>query len=178
MSDIDIVFSLLSEADADNREVAAQMEQFLQGHPDALWRTCLDGHFTASALVVEENTENFLVLHHTKLRKWLQPGGHVDGSNNFPQSALREAKEETGIENLRVVEPFIDLDIHLVEPPKEQPHLHLDIRYLVLAPQGSVFAPNHESTEMRWVTMDDLSELQADESLVRLATRGLARIGR
>lgn len=177
MSDIESVFSLLAQTDENNREVAMQMEQFLQSHPDALWRTCLDGHFTASALVVEEGTENFLVLHHTKLRKWLQPGGHVDGSNDFPQSALREASEETGIENLRVVEPFIDLDIHLVEPPKEQPHIHLDIRYLVLAPQGSTFAPNHESTEMRWVTMADLPALQADESLWRLATRGLARLG-
>ncbi|CAM8642701.1 MutT NTP pyrophosphohydrolases including oxidative damage repair enzymes [Acidimicrobiia bacterium] len=163
----------LTPADEQQASVRDDMLAFANAHPDALHRSCVDGHFTASALVVEEGSDRFIILFHTKLQKWLQPGGHVDGDANLAANALREATEETGISGLRVVVPAIDLDIHEVRPPKEAPHLHLDVRFVVLAPSGSVPIGNHESESLRWVTLDELAELGADNGLVRLSTRGL-----
>ena len=88
------------------------MLAFVDAHPDALWRSCAEGHLTGSALVVDAAAERVLLLFHRKVRRWLQPGGHVDGDANLAGVALREATEETGIEGLRVVVPAIDLDIH------------------------------------------------------------------
>jgi 8-oxo-dGTP pyrophosphatase MutT (NUDIX family) len=153
--------------------LAQRMAEFARGHDDALLRSCPDAHFTGSALVVEEGTSRFILLFHTKLQKWLQPGGHVDGNANLAASALREALEETGIEGLRVVQPAFDLDIHEVRPPNEPPHLHLDVRFVVLAPKGSVPVGNHESRELRWVTADELQEFDVDESVRRLVRQGL-----
>lgn len=171
----DVIGLLEGHANEDpvQRDVASRMLEFARTHSDALVRTCADAHFTGSALVVEEGSDRFIVLFHTKLQKWLQPGGHVDGNANMAASALREAIEETGIDGLRVVRPAIDLDIHEVRPPAEPPHLHLDIRFLVLAPRGSVPVGNHESREIRWATLADLDALGADESLHRLARNGL-----
>jgi 8-oxo-dGTP pyrophosphatase MutT (NUDIX family) len=146
---------------------------FVDAHADALLRTCEPGHLTGSAFVVDPASGRFLLLHHTKLRRWLQPGGHADGDGNLAAVALREATEETGIEGLRVVVPAIDVDVHLVEPPHEPPHHHYDVRYLVVTPPGAIARRNHESTDERWATLDDLDALGCDPGVRRMAEAGL-----
>jgi 8-oxo-dGTP pyrophosphatase MutT (NUDIX family) len=158
--------------------VQRDMLEFVDAHPDALVRSCLAGHLTGSALVVDAAAERVLLLFHRKVQRWLQPGGHVDGDANLPAAALREATEETGIVGLRVAVPAIDLDIHVFRargPARgEADHLHLDSRYLVLAPPGARERGNHESEALRWVTPDELAALDVDAGTVRMATRGLA----
>jgi 8-oxo-dGTP pyrophosphatase MutT (NUDIX family) len=158
--------------------VRAEMLAFAAAHPDALHRSCAEGHFTGSALVLEPVRREVLVLFHTKLRKWLQPGGHTDGEANLAATARREAAEETGLEGLEVVAPVADLDIHEVRPPREAPHLHLDLRYLVVAPPGAVPVGNHESQALRWVPPSELAGMGADEGLQRLARRAVAMYDR
>lgn len=149
---------------------------FVHQHADAAHRSNLTGHLTGSALVVDAAGERTLLMLHRKLGRWFQPGGHADGDANLPAVALREAQEETGIEALAVVVPAIDVDVHRVEPPREVPHLHLDTRYLVLAPPGAAEHANEESLALRWVTEADLDALEppVDDSTRRLVVRGLA----
>lgn len=148
---------------------------FLDAHDEALHRSCEEGHLTGSALVVDAAGTRFVVLHHRKLRRWLQPGGHCDGDANLAAVALREATEETGLPGLRVHPVAIDVDVHEVAPPAEGPHLHLDVRYLVVAPAGADLAGNHESTDIRWATVGELDPLDVDDGLRRLVRHGLAR---
>lgn len=152
---------------------------FVDEHADAAHRSCAPGHLTGSALLVDASGRRTLLMLHRKLGRWFQPGGHADGDANLAAVALREAGEETGIADLHVVLPAIDLDVHRVEPPGEEPHLHLDLRFLVVAPPGAEEAGNHESLALRWVDEAGLDALHppVDESTRRLVRRGLAVAG-
>ena len=160
--------------DADVIDARARIAESLQNEPALTDRTVRPGHLTGSALVLDASGRNIALLFHTKLQRWLQPGGHADGDTNLARVALREATEETGIEGLRVLMNPIDIDIHRVAPPKEDAHLHLDVRFLCQAPKGASLRPNHESTDLRWVSPSDLERYEVDAGLVRLARAGIA----
>lgn len=148
--------------------------EFIADHPDALHRSCLAGHLTGSALVVHHDLDRVLLLLHAKLGMWLQPGGHADGEGNLATVALKEAEEETGIDGLVVLTPALDCDVHVIPERRGEPeHLHLDVRFLVLAPADAQPVGNHESHELRWCTPADLRTLATDDSLRRLAEVGL-----
>jgi 8-oxo-dGTP pyrophosphatase MutT (NUDIX family) len=153
----------------------AQILAFVDGHPDALLRSCAEGHLTGSALVVDPSTRHVLLLFHTKVRRWLQPGGHADGDGEMAHVALREAEEETGIAGLAVVTPAIDLDVHVFRNADgtEPEHLHLDVRHLVLAPPGAEPTSNHESEGMAWVAVEDLDRYEVDDGTKRMAKAAL-----
>lgn len=144
----------------------------IDSHPDACERTCRPGHLTGSALVVDDAGANTLLMLHAKLGRWLQPGGHADGDANLAAVALREATEETGIAGLHIWPQPLHLDIHRVDPPGEDPHLHYDVRFLVLAPADAQPQGNHESNGLRWVPLDDLAAMGCDPGLLRLAELG------
>jgi 8-oxo-dGTP pyrophosphatase MutT (NUDIX family) len=176
-ADLDVARRLVATVDAPGpsvREARRLILRWLDDHPDALCRSCAGGHLTGSALVVDAAGGRIALLRHRKLGRWLQPGGHADGEANLTLTAWREATEETGVDGLRVAVPAIDLDVHRVEPRGEAPHLHLDVRYLVIAPPAARLHRNHESTALVWVDPADLAAYGADDGLRRLAARGIA----
>lgn len=165
---------------ADHEANRARILAFVDEHPDALHRSCLEGHLTGSAAVVDADSGRLLLLFHTKVQRWLQPGGHADGDANLAAVACREAEEETGIAGLTVVTPAIDLDVHVFhnQTSPEPDHLHLDVRHLVLAPPGAVPVGNHESQGLAWVASEDLPGYDVDEGTLRLASAASAALAR
>ena len=148
------------------REILA----FLFDHPDdAHLRTCIPGHLTASALLVDSTRERALLTHHRKLNRWLQLGGHCDGDSNLPAVALREAREESGIADLTIDPRLVDLDIHQIPARAGEPlHLHLDARFVVFAPPRARETASDESHRLAWFASGELPSLDVDDSVRRL----------
>lgn len=165
--------ALHSPADEEEAEDLGRIRAFVSSHPHPFDRTIHEGHLTASALVVSSDGERVLLLHHAKLQRWLQPGGHGEpGETGGEDIALREALEETGIEGLVLdgtAPRPLDVDIHDIPARGNEPaHEHLDLRYLVLAPEGALFTRcTTETRDMAWVTWDETAALGPDRGLVR-----------
>ena len=174
------VWRLLEEFQSDVDEqlaVRERMLEFLARHPqDAHERTCLEGPFTASCLLLSADGQRVLLTHHKKLDRWLQLGGHCDGDANLAHVALREAEEESGIEGVRLDPVPFDLDIHTIPARKDEPeHLHLDVRFIGLAPKGAREMVSEESNDLRWFMPHEVLDLDVDDSLMRLVCRAARR---
>lgn len=148
----------------------------LERESECFFRTCTEGHITASAWVVTPDLQQVLLMHHRKLDKWLQPGGHADGDTNLAGVALREAHEESGLTSLRLLRTDIfDVDIHPIPARGAEPaHHHYDIRYLLTANPQESLAANGESKGFAWVSLDDVEALTAaNPSILRMVHKTL-----
>ena len=85
-------------------DIIQKFDDFIKTNPNCLSRENLHGHITGSAFVVNESFSKVLFTYHAKLHRWLQLGGHADGEFIIQNVALKEACEESGIENFNFVD--------------------------------------------------------------------------
>ena len=167
-----------------------RMVEFARAHPDPFDRAIPEGHFTGSGLVMSEDGSSVLLLHHVKLHRWLQPGGHGEaGEVEGEAVAGREVLEETGlVPRLHPTAPRpFDLDIHKIPARRLDPeHEHLDLRYLFTADPAEPLrgetgegGPGSEPS-LRWFGVEEALSMDLDPGLkrmIRKATRILTGAG-
>ncbi|NEU67341.1 NUDIX hydrolase [Spirosoma agri] len=146
---------------------------FIEANPACFERSLLIGHVTGSAWIVSPDRQNAVLIHHRKLDRWFQPGGHADGDPVIAGVAFREAEEETGLKSLQFIHPEIfDVDVHLIPARGDVPeHLHYDIRFLLEADPHEPFILTDEVNAVRWLSMDEISRLTDSESILRMVRK-------
>ncbi|MFC5525606.1 NUDIX hydrolase [Rhodanobacter ginsengisoli] len=176
---IPMIEALTRYRDQWHGEVAtvAQFLAFLQNHPEAFERSHASGHFTGSCWLVSADGARVLLMHHRKLDRWLQPGGHADGDCDLARVALREAQEETGVAGLRIEDGIFDIDRHRIPARANEPeHWHYDVRYVIRAGEDERFTINPESHALAWQSVAEMADDTAlDTSLRRMARKWLVR---
>lgn len=147
----------------------SEMTDFYKKHENCFERSCVEGHFTASAWVVNGDNSAFLMMCHKKLGKWLQLGGHCDGDPDVLSAAIKEVKEESGMKSIKPLSDAIfDIDVHFIPAYKNiPPHKHLDVRFLLQSDICEVLIKNHESMELRWFSRNDVLPT-AERSILRM----------
>ena len=92
------------------------------------------------------------VVHRDRYDDWSLPKGKLDAGESFEEAALREVREETGLECElgRELEPVSYVD------QKGRPKL---VRYWLMEVTGGDFEANEEVDEMRWLAPADAARL-------------------
>ena len=141
-------------------------------------RNHLPGHVTGSSWIIDQEKSHVLLVHHAKLNKWLQPGGHADGDENIVRVASREAEEETGLTSLPLYSTSIfDLDIHKIPARPDFPeHLHYDIRFAFVASIRDELLISNESHDLQWIGLERVSDFtQRNPSIMRMVKKTILR---
>jgi 8-oxo-dGTP pyrophosphatase MutT (NUDIX family) len=143
-------------------------------------------HYTASALVLGLDGR-LLKIHHVKSGVWLPPGGHIEPGETPAEAALREVREETGL-NAQIVTgpvfrhpavishvpPFTIVEMTATDPVNG-PHQHIDFAYVCRAADSDRLQPDAgEVAAARWVALAALSSLFVSAELSKLAAHALA----
>lgn len=163
---------LLSYYPTDAREQIFKHDMliFLDAYPNCFERTLEIGHFTASCWLLNKAGDKALLMHHAKLDRWLQLGGHCDGNPDLLAVAIKEAQEESGIMGIAPVSSAIfDLDIHQIpENKKEKAHYHYDVRFLLQVISDEEVVRNAEAKALCWVDKNGAGLPDMNESIQRM----------
>lgn len=149
------------------------MLAFLAASPDGCLRANEPGHITASSLVLSASGREVLLTLHPRVGRWIQLGGHCEETDEtVVDAALREAREESGIDELTIHPTLLSAHTHPITCSLGKPTRHLDLRFLVRAAPGSRAVRSEESTDLRWWPVDSLpdsAEVETIDYLVQLA---------
>lgn len=164
-------------ADEKERMDLELMREYARSLADPFSRAQESAHFTGSAVVLSPEGMQVCLVHHAKLQRWLQPGGHPDSTDgeSLELTALREAAEETGLA-LALEPDALDVDVHVIPERKgEAAHRHLDVRYLVRAKDADALRHDpQESFGARWLTWDEAMAMADEPALARLLEKARA----
>jgi len=144
---------------------------FVLARDDACKRECVPGHITASALVIDSNGTQALLTLHPRLGRWVQLGGHCnDTDTDIVAVALREATEESGVADLRLVPELVAVHVHPITCSLGVPTRHLDLQFVAHAPPRAQIAISDESVDLQWWPVDALPP-GSDDALAYLVAR-------
>lgn len=147
--------------------------KYMDAFEDTLTRNNEFGHFTASAWVVNKERTKVLMIYHNIYKSWAWTGGHADGESDLLSVAVREVKEETGVENVKVLDDDIfSLEIvcvngHVKRGKYVSSHVHLNVTYLLEVDENATLRiKEDENSGVKWVPIDEV-EVASTERWVK-----------
>lgn len=149
------------------------MLQYLNTFDDVLTRKNEFGHFTASAWVVNKEKTKVLMIYHNIYKSWAWTGGHADGESNLLDTAIRELKEETGVENVKILKDGIfSLEIvcvngHIKNNKYVSSHVHLNLTYLLEVDEKEVVRiKEDENSGVKWIKIEDVAKASNEKWII------------
>lgn len=118
-------------------------------------------HLTASAWVVSPDRQQVLLAYHKIYDSWAWLGGHADGDRDLLATALREVREESGLEAAPVSRDIYSLEVLTVDGHEKRgryvsSHLHLNLTYLLEAdPSAPVRCKPDENSQVGWFGLEE-----------------------
>ncbi|MGL5279579.1 MAG: NUDIX hydrolase [Cetobacterium sp.] len=132
-------------------------------------KTC---HFTASSWIINEEKTKVLMVYHNIYDSWSWTGGHADKETDLLKVAIMEAKEETGLENIKILLDdifsieILTVDGHMKNGKYISSHLHLNITYLLEARETDIlFIKEDENSGVCWIDIEESEKISKEEKM-------------
>jgi 8-oxo-dGTP pyrophosphatase MutT (NUDIX family) len=170
---MDIIKDYIAKTEQEKEFKHLMLRLYKEKREIAFSRENKEAHFTASAWILNPNTYEVLLIHHKKLNKWLQPGGHADGETDLEKVARKEALEETNLKNLKILSNNIfDIDIHTIPKNDEHDkHKHYDVRFAYFCDSEEKTQINSESKDFKWIKIEKVESLTKEPSILRMVEK-------
>lgn len=156
------------------------MLQLLENADDIFTRENTQAHFTASSWIVNETSDKTLMVYHNIYNSWSWTGGHADGETDLLAVALKEAREETGLDDVKAVSDdifsieIITVDGHEKRGSYVPSHLHLNVTYLLQADEADVIRIKpDENSGIQWFALEKAIEASTEPWMVQRVYRKL-----
>ncbi len=145
---------------------------YIDTFDDVLTRNNKMCHFTASNWIVNKDKTKVLMIYHNIYKSWAWTGGHADGDSDLLNVALKEAREETGLKNLKVLNndflgiQILTVDSHIKRGKFVSSHLHLDCCFLLEADENEVLKiKEDENSGVEWIDIEKAIEITNEEKM-------------
>ena len=159
-----------AQEESDKKVIINYIENFRH---NILTRENEIAHMTSSGLILNENLTKILMIHHNIYNTWTWTGGHADGDSNMLEVAIKEAKEETGVKNIRALSTdMASIDIlpvygHIKRGKYISSHLHLNTSYALIADENEVLVLNEDETsDVGWIEIDKLNQFSNEPYII------------
>mgnify|MGYP005768087153 FL=1 len=158
-----------NEQEASDKEL---MLEYIDKFEDVLTRKNKMCHFTASNWIVNKDRTRVLMIYHNIYKSWAWTGGHADGDSDLLHVAIKEAEEETGLNNLKLLSDgiyglqILTVDSHIKRGKFVSSHLHLDCCFLLEANEKEKLRiKKDENSGVKWVEIDKATKLTNEEKM-------------
>ena len=149
------------------------MLEYMNTFEDVLTRENKMCHSTASSWIVNKERTKVLMIYHNIYQSWAWTGGHSDGDENLLHVALKEAEEESGLKNLKVLSDgiysleIVTVDCHTKNGKFVPSHLHLDCCYLLEADENEPLRiKEDENSGVKWIDIDKATQVTSEGKMV------------
>ena len=146
------------------------MLKYINDFNDVLTRQNEYGHFTSSSFILNKERTKMLMIYHKIYKSWAWTGGHSDGDNDLLYVAMKEAKEETGLKDVKPISNDIySLEIITVNGHEKRgkyvaSHVHLNVTYLLEADEKEeIHIKEDENSGVKWVPIDKILEKTSEK---------------
>lgn len=148
------------------------MLEYIDIFEDVLARKNRMCHFTASNWIVNKERTKVLMIYHNIYKSWAWTGGHTDGNSDLLYVAIKEAEEETGLDNLKLLSDgiyglqILTVDSHIKRGKFVSSHLHLDCCFLFEADEkDELRIKEDENSAVKWIDIDKVTKITNEEKM-------------